>query len=434
MLILAGTLGFKILPGLYVGPDLSWIDALYTATSAVCVTGLIVVDTATYFTGWGQAYILLLIQLGGLGIITFTSVLISLMGVRLSLRQERLSAEVAAVVQNVDHRRLARHIILFTLSIEAAGAALLYGVWWGRLDEAPLWHAVFHSISAFCNAGFSTFPDSLVRFADEPLPLAIIMVLIIGGGIGFLSLEEIYVARRSRLEGRRFHLSLHSRLVLASSTVLLVVGWLFFCLFEWRTTLASMSIADKLTNGLFMSVTARTAGFNTIDYSLATSSTNFLTILLMMVGGSPGSIAGGMKTTTFALIGLIAWTRLRGETVVSAWGRSVPGETLQRAVSLFVAMTGLAVAGTFAFTITDAGATPSHSDTKFLTLAFEAVSALNTVGLSMGATPEISPTGRLIAIVLMYLGRVGPLTFAVALARRKIEQRYHYAYEDVVIG
>jgi trk system potassium uptake protein TrkH len=433
LLIGLGTVGFEMLPGLYIGPGLSWIDALFTSTSAVCVTGLIVVDTATYFTPAGQAYVLLLIQLGGLGIITFTSILVTLMGIRLSLRQERLSAEAAAPVPRIDHRRLARHVILFTLAIELAGAALLFLGWRERLDGA-LWHAVFHAVSAFCNAGFSTFSDSLVRFADEPLPLVIVMVLIVSGGIGFLTFEEMHLARLSRLEGRRFRLSVHSRLVLLTGATLLGGGWLMFVLFEWSTALGPMSIADKLVNALFMSVTARTAGFNTIDYAQATTSTNFLTILLMMVGGSPGSMAGGMKTTTLALIGLIAWNRLRGRTVVSAWGRSLPAETLQRAVTLFVVMVSVAVAGTFAFTMTDAASVPASSDTKFLTLAFEAVSALNTVGLSMGATPELSPMGRLMTVVLMYLGRVGPLTFALALARRKVEQGYRYAYEDVAIG
>jgi trk system potassium uptake protein TrkH len=434
LLIVLGAVGLKMLPGLYTGAGLSWIDALFTSTSAVCVTGLIVVDTATYFTPIGQAYVLLLIQLGGLGIITFTSVIIALMGVRLSLRQERLSAAAAAAVPRVDHGRLTRHVILFTLAIEATGATLLYFVWRDRLQEGALWHSVFHSVAAFCNAGFSTFSDSLVRFADEPMPLVIIMALIVAGGIGFLTFEEVYLARRSRLEGRRFRLSVHSRLVLLTSAVLIGAGWLMFSTFEWETALAPMSAADKLVNALFMSVTARTAGFNTIDYAQATTSTNFLTILLMMVGGSPGSTAGGMKTTTFALIGLIAWNRLRGRTTVTAWGRSLPGETLQRAVTLFVVMSSVAVAGTFVFTMTDTASVPAASDTKFLTLAFEAASALNTVGLSMGATPELSPMGRLVAIGLMYLGRVGPLTFALALAQRKIEQPYHYAYEDVAIG
>lgn len=434
LLIAAGTIGFKVLPGLYTASRLTWLDALFTSTSAVCVTGLTVVDTATYFTPLGQAYVLLLIQLGGLGILTFTSVLIAAAGRRLPLSQQRLEVEATAAVPSVDHAQLMRHAILFTLIIEAVAASLLAALWWGRFGSAALWHALFHAVSAFCNAGFSTFSDSLVRFADDAPALLVIMAAIVAGGTGFLTLEEIHAARRTRRQGRRFRLSVHSRLVVSTTGILLLSGWALFCVFEWRAALSPLAPFDRVINALFMSVTPRTAGFNTVDYSQTTPSTNFLTILLMMIGGSPGSTAGGMKTTTVALIGLIAWTRLRGRRVASIWNRSVPEETLQRAVSLFVAMAGVAVAGIFAFTITDLDAVAAASEARFLTLAFEAVSALNTVGLSMGATPDLSPAGRVVTVALMYLGRVGPLTFALALARRRIEQRYHYAYEDVAIG
>ncbi len=465
LLVALGTVGFKVLPGLYVAEELGWRDALFTATSAVCVTGLIVVDTATYFTTWGQAYVLLLIQLGGLGIITFTTLILSALGTRLSLRHESLARSAAGPVADIDHRRLTRHVVVFTLAAEAVGAVCLYALWVPDFGFAgAVWPAVFHAISAFCNAGFSTFSDSLVGFASAPVLLTVVMALIVIGGIGFLVLEELYLlwkSRRSRASGpagaplgasmfghsaygpserRRFRLSVHSRLVLATTAVLLVGGWLLFTVFEWSVTLDGMPLVDKLVNGLFLSVTARTAGFNTVDYGAAASNTNFLTILLMSVGGSPGSTAGGLKTTTIALIGLVAWSRLRGRGRLELWGRSVPEDTVQRAVGLFVLAFGIVTAAIFVFTSSEiafvegVGVEGAGETAAFLPFMFEAASAFNTVGLSMGVTGGLSDLGRYVTIFLMFVGRVGPLTFAAALARERVRIPYHYADEDVGLG
>jgi trk system potassium uptake protein TrkH len=438
LLILIGALGLKVLPGLYTGEPLSWLDALFTATSAVCVTGLIVVDTATYFTTAGQAFILLLLQLGGLGIILFTTVIIIALGRRLSLRQELLVSQMADVVGEVRYRHLVRSIFLLTISFELVGALILFAVWFperGLVDGA--WSALFHSISAFCNAGFSVFSDSLMGYQQSPIVQLTIMTLIVVGGIGFLSLEEVYLVRKARRAGRRLRLSLHSRLVFSTTLILIVVGWVFITGFEWSISFDSMPAWAKFMNGLFASVTSRTAGFNTIDYADATESTNFLTILLMFIGGSPGSTAGGIKTTTVALIGLLAWCRFRGRSSTGLWGRSVPDETVNRAVGLFVVAFGLVTTAIFVYTATESnvvagGAIPRN----FLKHMFEAASAFNTVGLSMGLTQTLSATGRWVTIILMFLGRVGPLTFAAALARR---QRgpvggFRDASEDVVIG
>lgn len=438
LLIVLGALGLKALPGLYTGAPLSWLDALFTATSAVCVTGLIVVDTATYFTSAGQALILLLIQLGGLGIITFTTIIIVALGRRLSLRHEVLASGMAHVVPQVDYRHLVRDVVLFTFGLEALGGLLLYGLWVPRMGWADAaWPALFHSISAFCNAGFSVFSDSLVSFQREPLVQTVIMALIVIGGIGFLTLEELYLLRKALRENQRFHLSLHSRIVLVTTGVLLLIGWLLFTTFEWSATIRDLPVWAKVLNGLFASVTARTAGFNTVDYSQTTDSTNFLTILLMFVGGSPGSTAGGIKTTTFALIGMLAWCRFRGRSITGMWGRSVPTETVERAVGLFVAAFGLVTAAIFIFTTSELGAvTHAQVAGSFIKYMFEAASAFNTVGLSMGVTHDLSSVGRWTAIFLMFLGRVGPLTFAAALARnlRQPIGGFRYAYEDVVVG
>lgn len=435
LLILLGTIGLKTLPGLYTGRPLSWLDALFTATSAVCVTGLTVVDTATYFTPWGQAFILLLIQLGGLGIITFTTVLIVALGRRLSLRQQALAVSVVEAAPHIDYRQLARDVVRFTFLIEAIGALLLYlgfglKLGWG----AALWPAVFHAISAFCNAGFSVFSDSLTGFRTDPLVLLPVMLLIVTGGLGFLTLEELYLWRKSIRVRRRFRLSLHSRLVLVTTAALLAIGSVFFVVFEWHVTLRALPLEAKLLNSLFMSVTARTAGFNTIDYGQATEQTNVLTILLMFVGGSPGSTAGGVKTTTLALLVLLALSRLRGQEIPSCWSRSVPHEVVQRAVGLFVVAVAVLMLASFALTASEIEHGVSAPG-GFLKYLFEAYSAFGTVGLSMGVTPSLTPTGRWIIILLMFIGRVGPLTFAAALVvRRRRTPQFRYAYEDVVVG
>ncbi len=436
LLIVLGTLGLMWLPGLYTGPGLGWLDALFTATSAVCVTGLIVVDTATYFTPWGQAFILLLIQLGGLGIVTFTTLIILALGRRLSLRHETLVGAEIEIAHEIDHRRLAWAIIKYTLAFEVAGAVVLYLLWGTRLGwGSAAWHAVFQSVSAFCNAGFSTFSDSLMGFQGSAVSLVVMAALIVAGGLGFLVLEEVYIWGQRKGEGSRTRLSLHSRLVLTTTAVLLIGGWGAYALFEWTGVLGGLGIMDRLSNALFMSATARTAGFNSIDYAAAADDTNFLTMLLMSVGGSPGSTAGGLKTTTFALIGLLALARLRGQQLVSVWGRSVPEETIQRAVGLFVLGFAAITLALFGYAHTELEVLPIDGRQPFFIHMFEAVSAFNTVGLSLGATGDLSAGGRWLTIFLMYVGRVGPLVFAAALARRAhYTKSIRYSYEDVVIG
>ncbi|MEW5931503.1 MAG: potassium transporter TrkG [Gemmatimonadota bacterium] len=438
LLVLAGTLGLKTLPGLYTAEPLGWLDALFTATSAVCVTGLVVVDTATRFTFAGQAFILLLIQLGGLGMIAFTTLIILALGRRLSLRHEAVSAAAMEVAPHVDTRRLTRDVVRFTLVLEGAGALALYLLWVPRFGwRGAAWPALFHSVSAFCNAGFSTFSDSLIGFQRAPLTLLVVMALVVVGGIGFLTLEELYLYRLAAREGRRFRVSLHSRIVLFTTAALLLGGWVLFTAFEWGVSLAGLPAWARVLNGLFLSVTARTAGFNNVDYADATAGSAFLTIVLMSIGGSPGSTAGGLKTTTIAIIGLLAWSRFRGREVTSLWGRTIPEETVQRAVGLFVMGFGLVTAAIFGYVAAEmGGAVRDGAGAGFLAYMFEAASAFNTVGLSMGVTAELSAPGRWLTILLMYVGRVGPLTFAaaIALARPTPGGEFRFAYEDVVVG
>ncbi len=436
-LILMGTFGLMWIPGLYTGPRLGWMDALYTSTSAVCVTGLIVVDTATYFTTAGQAFVLLLIQLGGLGILTFTTLVILALGRRLSLHHEAVTASAAEVAPEVDFRHLVRNIVRFTLAFEAVGALVLFLVWLRRFPVATAaWHAIFQSVSAFCNAGFSTFSDSLTGFQDSPIALTTIGGLIVLGGLGFLTLEEMHLRWKRRREKTQVRVSLHSRLVLVVTLLLLVVGAVLYAILEWRNTLGDMSIFERLVNATFMSATARTAGFNTVNYGATADSTNFLTILLMSVGGSPGSTAGGLKTTTFAVLGLTALARLRGRHTTSLLGRSIPDETVQRAIGLFVVGFIVVTTGILLFAVTELPPVGIGSSSGFLGYMFEAVSAFNTVGLSMGATGGMTSFGKVITIVLMYMGRVGPLTVAAAISLRRdvAGEEFRYAYEDVIIG
>jgi trk system potassium uptake protein len=433
--ILAGTLGLHTIPAFYVGgTPLGWVDALFTATSAICVTGLIVVDTATYFTPLGQGFLLLLIQLGGLGMITITSLVILGLGGRLSVRTEAVTKSMASSLQGVDPWQLTRDVVVFTLSMEALGALLLFGAFRSHLGTGEaLWHAVFHSISAFCNAGFSTFTDSLVPWATNVPVMVVVMLLVVVGGLGFLTLEELAVRIRARHDRGRRRLSLHSRLVFATTALALLTGWVLFSVFEWRGTLQDMTPTARVLNGLFMSVTARTAGFNAIVYGEASDATNFLTILLMTVGGAPGSTAGGLKITTIAVIGLLAWSRVRGETSVSVWARTIPDETVQRAIGIGVFAFTVVALAIFLFTAFEEQIAPGVG---FLRLVFEAVSAFNTVGLSLGATGDLSTASRILATILMFIGRIGPLSFAAALALRAREtrDRYSYAREDVTIG
>ena len=412
LLIVLGAIGLRSLPGLYTEEPLTWGESLFTATSAVCVTGLIVVDTASRFTFLGQAYVLLLIQLGGLGMIAFTSLIILVLGGRLSLRHESLANAGTDGAASVDPRRLVFSVIRFTFSIEAVGALFLYLLWVPRLGwRGAAWPAVFHSVSAFCNAGFSVFSTSLIEFEQSPGVLLVIMSLIVAGGLGFLTLEELHPFFLSRRVQRGRRVSLHTRLVLLTTAVLIAGGWLAFAVLEWEQTLGHLPVVHRLTNALFLSVTCRTAGFNSVDYAHANDSTNFLTMLLMMVGGSPGSTAGGIKTTTFALLGILAWSRLKGDDSASLFSRSLRKDTTDRAVGLFVIAFGIVTLGILLLTVTERGVNSG----EFLDRMFEAVSAFNTVGLSTGVTPRMSSAGQVIVIALMFVGRVGPLSFAAAL-------------------
>ncbi len=438
-LILVGTAGLLWLPGLYTGPGLTFSDALFMATSAVCVTGLIVVDTATYFTIWGQLWILVLIQLGGLGLIGMTSVIIGALGRRLSLRTEVIAAPSLEHLHGTELQHFALSIVRFTFIVEAVFAAMLWLQWRSSLgDTAAAWHAVFHAVSAFCNAGFSTFSDSLMGFADSPGTLLTVSLVIIIGGFGYLSTLE--VSRWARGGGTQgiYRLSSHSYAALTITAVLLAGGMLLYAFVEWNGVLAGMGPVSKLTNAWFMSTTARTAGFNSVDYGQLTNQSALVTIALMAIGGSPGSTAGGVKTTALAILIAMAWSRTRGRQYVSLRGRSVPDETVERTVSLFILFFLLISLLHFVLSFTETGHVTDLEGARatMLPLLFEAVSAAGTVGLSMGTTAELSTVGKLVIVVTMFIGRVGPLAFfaAVSFRKRPLPLGSRPAREDVIVG
>jgi trk system potassium uptake protein TrkH len=433
-LTLASTLYLRFMPGLTVGRALSWTDAAFMATSAVCVTGLVVVDPATQFTFAGQLSLLVMFQLGGLGLLTLTSLVLLNVGQRLSFRHQVL-ARTAGASEEIDLRHLLRSVIRFTFFLEGTGAVLLYLAFVPEMGwTGAAWPAVFHAVSAFCNAGFSVFPSSLAQQAFSWIALVTVMSLIVLGGLGFITLEELHV--RFARGGRRIRMSLHSRLVLTTSVILVLGGWIGFGLFEWNNTLDLLGGDVKILNSMFGSITPRTAGFNTVDYSQVTEPTAFMTILLMIIGGAPGSTAGGLKVTTVALLVGLAIARLRGDEELNAWGRTVPAETVQRAVGIgVIGFTVMAVAIFTLVAIEEPFMPHTESSGGFLRYMFEVVSAFGTVGLSMGVTPSLSDPGRWLIIILMFVGRLGLTTFAAAVAFPRSGARdVRFAHEDVAVG
>ena len=433
-LVGVGTLGLIAGPGFYTGARLGFIDALFTATSAVCVTGLIVVDTSTAFTPLGQAWIAALIQAGGLGILTFTTAFALAAGKRGRISVEEAAGGGVLPFRSVTRRSLVRSVIGVTVAFESIGAVGLWLAWREDLGNLnAVGYAVFHSISAFCNAGFSTFSDSLVGYRQSPGTLGIIMALVVLGGLGFVVLEDL--RRRSSGKERR-RLTLHTKLVLTVTGALLLISAVMFTAFEWGNQLHDLGVTDSLVNGAFMAVTPRTAGFNTVDYGSASNPSVFLTMLLMIVGGSPGSTAGGIKTVSLGVLMLVLVARVRGDARVSAFGLTLPRETIQRSVGLVVG--GLILLAVAVFLLLVSEVTPGNSENRanFVMLAFEAASAFGTVGLSMGATPTLSGVGKLIVLSLMYIGRIGPLVLVAAMTSSgtSVRRSFRYGEEDIIIG
>ncbi|MBN2056597.1 Trk family potassium uptake protein [bacterium] len=421
-----------MLPCARVGNQpLGFINSLFTATSAVCVTGLIVVDTGSYFSTFGQLVILSLIQMGGLGIMTFSTMFTLLIGKQAGLRGSQVLWDTLSPRGGINLSRLLKSIAVFTFGIELVGIIPLafrfiplHGV------SKGVYSAVFHSISAFCNAGFSLNSDSLMAFAGDWLVNIDVMILIVSGGLGFIVLQNLSHAIRDRRNGVAFpeRVTLQTKVVLGMSAGLIVAGALFFYLAEADHILDGRPWQERVFCSIFQSVTPRTAGFNTIDTGALQRGSLFFTIVLMFIGGSPGSTAGGVKTTTIAVAAVIAMNILKNKRHYHLAGRTLSQEIANRVVVLLLLTAALLSLASLVLFFTEPLLTTDG-------ILFEVFSAFGTVGLSTGVTPALSSIGRLIMVLLMFIGRVGPLTLVLAISQRRVPPAaIRYADGKIMIG
>lgn len=407
-----------------------FVDAIFTSTSAVCVTGLIVVDTATHYSAWGKGIILLLIQIGGLGYMTLATMMFVLFNKKITISDKLAMQEGASQFTLYNIVGFIKYIVKLTVLIEGTAAVVLTIHW---LKDFPLseaiGHAVFHSVSAFCNAGFSTFSSNLSSFVSDPVVNLTIAFLIILGGLGFIVLSELHSYKR----GKR--ISLHTRLTALTTIFLLLLGTVtIFCLeYSNPDTFQPLSPGSKVLASFFSAVTPRTAGFNTLNFGIMHAVTMFFVIILMFIGASPGSTGGGIKTTSFAVVLATVWATVRGSFNVNIMGRRLPAEIVRKSLSLVILSLGLIV-------VITSGLLLMRVSGDFLRILFEVVSAFGTVGLSAVPSGTISlsgyfpAVGKLFIVIMMYLGRVGPLTIGTALMQSRKQELYTYAEEKILIG
>jgi trk system potassium uptake protein TrkH len=421
--ILAGALILMLPVSSRSGQATDFLTALFTATSAVCVTGLVVVDTGTYWSTFGQAVILALIQIGGLGFMSMATFFFILMGRRIGLKERLIIQESLNQLRVAGVVRLVRAVLLFTVLTEGFFAVILslrfyfdYGF------PRCLWLGLFHAVSAFNNAGFDLMGDfrSLTGYVSDPVVTLSVATLIILGGLGFSTVMELYNYPRTR------RLSVHSKLVLRVTGGLILCGALLFGLLEWGHILRDLPLSGKILASYFQAVTPRTAGFNTVDIGHLNAATQFLIIILMFIGASPGSTGGGIKTTTFALLGVTLLSLSRGKEDVEVFRRRIPPRQVYKALSVTLWAILLVSTVTLLLCVTEGG--------NFLAALFETVSAFGTVGLSMGLTPELTPLGRVAIILTMFAGRLGPLTLAYAFAQRRHKTAIRYPEEKIMVG
>jgi trk system potassium uptake protein TrkH len=433
--ITVGTLMLKLPVSTKTG-HIPWVDALFTATSAVCVTGLVVVDTGSYFSMLGQYVILVLIQIGGLGVMTISVLLFGWLGRSISFRQRMVMQDLFAHTPREDIFRLVRSIVFFTLSAEIMGAVLL-SVQWSQ--EMPFFRAVntavFHSVSAFCNAGFSLFSDSMVHYSDSFLLNITVCGLIVIGGIGFPVLYDLqcWIKFHSR---KRCRLSIQTKTALLTTLILIVFGAGMFAFLERQALGEAQFLRHRILAPLFQSITCRTAGFNTVDIASLKDATLAMMIFLMFFGASPGSCGGGVKTTTLALLAAFTSSRVRRKRRVNMFKKSIPNETVTRGVSLILVSIG--IIGVVLFMLLVGDSPSGHEMTgpraSFLAYLFETVSAFGTVGLSMGVTPELNTWGKCWIILMMIVGRVGVLAFSYIIVGAGVTNGVEYSEENIMIG
>ncbi len=410
-IIVVGTILLNLPIATMAGKSTGLINSFFTATSAVCVTGLVVVDTGTYWSMFGKTVILLLIQIGGLGFMAMTTLGALILGSKITLRNRLIMQEAFNYFTISGIVRLVKYILIFTLIIEGIGAFLLSLFFipiYGKMTGIA--YGIFHSISAFCNAGFDLIGNgqSFTPFIGNADLNLVIIALIVIGGLGFSVILDIIKVKTFK------KLTLHSKLVITMTAILLSIGFLLFFVLEFNnpSTIGNLDFGDKVVASLFQSVTTRTAGFNTLDTAGLTDSSKFLTMILMFIGGSPGSTAGGIKTTTIAIIVLSVIAIIKGRDDTELFNRRLSRDVTDRALVVFGIAISLVMFVTLLLTIIE-------GNKEFLDIFFETISAFGTVGLSTGITSDLSSLGKIIISLTMFSGRVGPVTLIIALAHRQ---------------
>jgi trk system potassium uptake protein len=431
-------LGSALLHGLEknVTDALTWTDAVFTATSAACVTGLVVVDTGTYFSPLGQAVILCLMQVGGLGIMTFTSLSIYIWRRRTTITDRIAVGQILLHDATFNLGRFLIEIVCWTFLIEAAGAVLLF-----IMDPVAFspFAALFHAVSAFCNAGFSLFTDSLVGFKGNWGVNLVFMTLIVVGGIGFSVLVEVKNYAVKRMTGRHIPkgkgVSWYAGIVIRTSLLLIVLGWVGIYFAEFVGYNRMVAPDDAILTSLFQSVTARTAGFNSLDMSRMTNVSLMVLLFLMFVGGAPGSCAGGIKVTTLRVLVAAIWSQMQGRSQAAVGKFAIRENAVKKAMVLFLMASMIIFLAAFVLDFTEGGDMP-HSMVRgqFLEILFESVSAFCTVGLSTGLTPTLSVAGKWVIIALMFIGRLGPFVLIAALQSVQEAPYYRLPEESIMIG
>lgn len=428
-IILAGTLLLMLPAASRSGESCGFFPALFTATSATCVTGLVLADTWSQWSGFGQVVILSMIEVGGLGFMSAASLVIFLLRKKVGLKQRMVMAQAMSLNDMQGVVRLQRIVIFGSLGVQLTGALVLflrflptYGV-----RQAAVW-GVFHGISAFCNAGFDIFGrmtpgQSVIPFNNDPVVLITLMVLITVGGLGFFVWEELVRVRSFK------KCSVYTKLVLIATVVITCLGAGMFLLLEWNNpdTFGTMPVWQKVLNGFFQTTTLRTAGFVSVDQGSLTDAGKAVSMVIMLIGGSSGSTAGGLKTVTFVVLILFIWAKARGRSTVHVFKRTIPEEKATNAMTIFFIMTALAFFGGFFISAT--------SQASFTDALYESVSALATVGLTTGITPTMGVPAQALMVVFMYFGRVGVLTISLGfLMGNQAEDRFRYADTNLLIG
>jgi len=421
------------------GHSLAWLDSLFLATSATCITGLTTVNVAETFNGFGQAVLLVLIQAGGLGIFTASLSLVLVSGNRLSLSDEQTIHATVGRLKQARPLDVFIYACVFVVILELAGTVALFTLMSRANPSADtwqtLWESVFHSVSAFCNAGISIYPDNLAHWREHPAILAMVSILVILGGIGLMTLINLrfyYFWRRD--PRRRGRLTMQTRLSLLSAAVLLLVGGIAFWFFEAHHTLQNATFSEQVSWSFFRSAMSRTAGFNVVDVGQMNPPSLLITMGLMFIGGAPGSMAGGIKTVTFVVLLLTAWAALRRHDEVQFLNRRLPPKVSY--VATMIALFGVAcvVVGIGLLMIFEDGHPASQTHQHWLAVIFEAVSAFGTVGLSTGVTPLLTAGGKVVIIALMFTGRIAPLVLAVYFARPASPLLVRQPREELALG